>query len=267
MSYYRNRPFFGPRSGLRTVPVRTPRSATQTGAARGPHQAQPTTPATRPEANGPAPAWASHERPVESQAAGSTRSGDSGPATAVKVEDLASEREPKADMESEITRLRALVAEKDQHAREAAVRARLATEELERAKQRIRKDALKDAEQRNRAVLRSFLEVVDDLDRAIAVARERTEDSAMLQGVELVRKRFIDKLAHHDVTHRPSQGCRFDPAVHEAMSIVPVADASLDGVIIGVVREGYEIGDEVLRPAAVAVGRHSGSKPVDPRDN
>ena len=183
----------------------------------------------------------------------------------IKVEDLASERErePAAAMEAEIERLRALVEEKDRHARAASVRARLAEEELERAKHRIRKDARKDAEQRTRGFLRSFLDVLDDLDRAIAAAHKSEDDSAVLRGVELVRKRFIDTLAHQQVTHQPALGERFDPERHQAMSMVPVDDKARDGVIVGVVREGYAIGAETLRPAAVAVGRYAGPDPTD----
>jgi len=43
---------------------------------------------------------------------------------------------------------------------------------------------------------------------------------------------------------------------HEAATTLPVADLSQDGVIVAVIKEGYAIGDEVLRPASVVVGRH-----------
>jgi len=43
--------------------------------------------------------------------------------------------------------------------------------------------------------------------------------------------------------------------VHDAVTTVQVDDANQDGVVVGVIREGYLIGDEVLRPAGVAVGR------------
>jgi molecular chaperone GrpE len=50
-------------------------------------------------------------------------------------------------------------------------------------------------------------------------------------------------------------GQRFDPALHEAVSTVPAALPDDDGLIVGVVRHGYRIGDDVLRPAAVAVAK------------
>jgi len=42
---------------------------------------------------------------------------------------------------------------------------------------------------------------------------------------------------------------------HEALSAVPVTDAARNGTVVGVLREGYMIGDELLRAAGVAVGR------------
>ncbi|MCG8422907.1 MAG: nucleotide exchange factor GrpE [Proteobacteria bacterium] len=169
-----------------------------------------------------------------------------------------------AKMAGEIARLTQLVDEKDRQARESAVMARRAEEELERAKSRIRKDAAKELEQKNRAVLFSFLEVLDDLERALDAARDGDGSSAVLQGIELVRKGFLAKLDQFGVTHLPALGSEFDPNRHEAVSMVPVSDAGDDRAVIGVVREGYLIGDETLRPAAVAVGKLSSFTATEP---
>ena len=42
----------------------------------------------------------------------------------------------------------------------------------------------------------------------------------------------------------------------QCVSTTPVQDPAQDGTIVSVVKEGYAIGDEILRPAAVVVGRH-----------
>jgi len=57
------------------------------------------------------------------------------------------------------------------------------------------------------------------------------------------------------VTRINAAGEAFDPTVHEAIGTVPASSPDEDGRIVGVVREGYRIGDEVLRPAAVAVAK------------
>jgi molecular chaperone GrpE len=138
-----------------------------------------------------------------------------------------------------------------------------ADEELERAKARLRKDAAREVEQRKRTLVLGFIEVLDDLDRALEAARGGADSAAITDGVALVRKRFLSKLEQIGVTHRPALGERFDPAYHEAVSRVSVADADRDGAIVGVIRQGYDIGDEVLRPASVAVAKAVGGTPAD----
>ena len=80
-----------------------------------------------------------------------------------------------------------------------------------------------------------------------------------MEGVELVRRQFLAKLEGFGVKRIESAEQRFNPQLHEAISTVPAATPEHDGLIVGVVRQGYRIGDDVLRPAAVAVAKSSSS--------
>jgi molecular chaperone GrpE len=152
------------------------------------------------------------------------------------------------------------VAEKEQQAQEFLGKYRQAAQEFENARARMRKEVAKDAERSRREILISLLEVVDNLDRAIESARRSGTPSSdpLLQGVDLVRQQFLGKLDGFGI-RRIEPGAtekdRFDPSLHEAVSAVPAADPSEDGLVVGVVRPGYKIGDEVLRPALVAVAK------------
>jgi molecular chaperone GrpE len=146
--------------------------------------------------------------------------------------------------------LNALVDQRDSRIRELE-------QEMSRSRERIEREAQKDAEQVVRRVLVQFLDVLDDLDRAIAAARSGQHAVAVLEGIELVRKRFLSKLQAMGIEHRPALGERFDPNLHEAVATVPVRDAAQDNRIIDVLQEGYAIGDDLLRPARVAVGKRS----------
>lgn len=148
------------------------------------------------------------------------------------------------------------LAEKDRQVQEYIAKYRQAASEFEDARLRLRREISKDVERGRREILADLLEVVDNLDRALDAARQpgATPD-ALLAGVDLVRRQFLGKLEGFGVTRIDAEGHRFDPNLHEAITTVPIASPEQDGVIVGVVRHGYRIGDDVLRPAAVAVGK------------
>lgn len=150
---------------------------------------------------------------------------------------------------------RAAAAEKQ--AQEYLGKYRQAAQEFEDARARMRKELAKDAERNRRDVLASLLEVVDNLDRAIDAARAASREPAdpLLQGVEMVRQQFLSKLEGFGVKRIDSEGAMFDPLLHEAVTTVTADDPSADGRVVGIIAHGYRIGDDVLRPAMVAVGK------------
>ncbi len=151
--------------------------------------------------------------------------------------------------------LEARIAEKDLEIQQLLQKYRGASDEFEQARTRLRKEVGKDVERGRRSVIVSFLEVLDNLDRALAVGADRNDP--FVQGLSLVRQQFIATLEGLGVARVDPMGQPFDPAQHEAVSSAPAASAELDGRVIGVVRPGYVMGDDVLRPAQVAVARLS----------
>lgn len=152
-----------------------------------------------------------------------------------------------------VQELEARVAAKDEELRSTLTRYREANAEFEQARARMRRDVAKEVERGAKAVLADLLDVVDNLDRAIEAARSASSDPALLQGVEMVRAQFLAKLDGHGVRPIDAVGRRFEPSLHEAATTVPVTDPAQDGIVVGVIRRGYAIRDEVLRPAVVAV--------------
>jgi molecular chaperone GrpE len=141
---------------------------------------------------------------------------------------------------------------------------RRSLEEFEEVKARMRREAAREVERARRAVLGELLDVVDNLDRAIAACRDPAGFSAseavenVARGVELVRDQFLAKLEAFGVSRVPALGQPFDALRHEAVTTAPVEHPSQDGMVLAVVKEGYAIGDELLRPASVVVGQHAG---------
>ena len=148
------------------------------------------------------------------------------------------------------------LAEKDTQLQDAIARYRGASNEIEESRLRLRREIGKDIERARREVLAELLDVVDNLDRAIEAAKSSSAPDridTLLQGVEMVRQQFLAKLEGFGVKRIESEGQPFDPSLHEAISAVPASTPAQDGTIVGVIRHGYRIGDDVLRPASVAV--------------
>jgi molecular chaperone GrpE len=151
------------------------------------------------------------------------------------------------------------VAEKDRIAQEYIAKYRQAAAEFDESRLRLRREIAKDIERGRREILADLLEVVDNLDRAIESARQPASTDALLQGVEMVRRQFLAKLEGFGVKRMAVEGQPFDPSKHEAVTTVPAATPEDDGRVTGVVRHGYTIGQDVLRPASVAVAKSSPS--------
>jgi molecular chaperone GrpE len=149
------------------------------------------------------------------------------------------------------------IADKDRQIAELLAKYRGAEKEFEDARLRLRREISKDIERSRRDILADLLEVVDNLDRALDSARQGASSEVILQGVEMVRRQFLAKLDGFGVKKIESDRQPFDPALHEAISTVPASSPDQDGLIVGTVRSGYRIGEDVLRPAAVAVAKAS----------
>jgi len=168
--------------------------------------------------------------------------------------------EPTSLKPTYVEELEQRVAQAEKQAQEYIGKYRQAAQEFEDARARMRKELAKDAERSRRDVLASLLEVVDNLDRAIDAATRSGKDAAdpLLQGVEMVRLQFLAKLENFNVRRMKSEGEPFDPLLHEAVTTVATTDPAGDGRVVGVIAHGYRIGDEVLRPAQVAVSQLAG---------
>jgi molecular chaperone GrpE len=118
---------------------------------------------------------------------------------------------------------------------------------IEREREEYRETCLRD-------VFLRVLPVMDNLERAIAAAREHGSSDELLSGVELILKQFRQVLAAEGVAPFDSIGEKFDPRYHDAL-MVQETDKAPPETVISEVQRGYTIGDKVLRAAKVTVSR------------
>jgi molecular chaperone GrpE len=167
----------------------------------------------------------------------------------------ASTEAPRSSKPSYVEELEQKLAQKEKEAQEYLAKYRQAATEFEDSRLRLRREISKDIERARRDVIAELLEVLDNLDRALDSAQQGASADAIVKGVEMVRQQFLAKLESIGVKRIDVSNQRFDPALHEAITTVPAASPDKDGFVIGIVRHGYKIGDDVLRPAAVAVAK------------
>lgn len=120
-------------------------------------------------------------------------------------------------------------------------------------KRLAREQELQTAEVRGR-VIKRYLEIVDDLERALAHKPTEGDGAEWAGGVELVYKKLLAYLESEGLTRMDPRGQHFDPNLHEAVTQEESGDHE-SGVIIEVLRPGYMLGERVLRPAAVKVAK------------
>ncbi len=125
---------------------------------------------------------------------------------------------------------------------------------------RLERERDRAVEVERAAVAQALLDAADELERALAsVSEGRAPSDAMLatltEGVRLTLAGLSKRIGELGAARLEVVGQRFDPRIAEAVDVVPVSDTGEDGVVLEEVRAGYRIGDRIIRPSRVRVGR------------
>jgi len=103
-------------------------------------------------------------------------------------------------------------------------------------------------------LLKEFLPVFDNLERAIQSAQRATDVKAVAEGLQMVLRQYLETLARGGITKVPGVGSQFDPTYHEAIQQVET-DEQPAGTVVAEVQPGYMQGDRLVRAAMVVVAK------------
>jgi molecular chaperone GrpE len=103
-------------------------------------------------------------------------------------------------------------------------------------------------------IIKKYLLVLDDFDRAMKMRPTEGEVGTWSGGIELIYRKLQTILDQEGIKRIAAESEEFNPNRHEAITYEESPDHT-SGQIIGVVQEGYTLGDRVLRPARVRVAR------------
>ncbi|MDY6874061.1 MAG: nucleotide exchange factor GrpE [Chloroflexota bacterium] len=122
-------------------------------------------------------------------------------------------------------------------------------------KKRVQRDAQRSHQDAMASILKIFLSVSDDLERALKNKPDSDHIDGWINGIELVLQKLNTQMKNQGVERMDVKpGDEFDPNIHEAITQEPTPDFE-EGQIIDVVQQGYKIADRIIRPAMVRVAQ------------
>lgn len=121
-------------------------------------------------------------------------------------------------------------------------------------KRRIERDQAQIQDNTTGRIVKKYLVILDDLERALKSRPTDGQGAAWADGIELIARKLQNILDQEGVKRIPAEEQLFDPNLHEAITHEDHPERK-SGEIIEVVQQGYTIGERVLRPALVRVAR------------
>ncbi len=173
------------------------------------------------------------------------------------VPETAAAETPEAERESagaageehEVERLRRELEElNDRHLRLAA--------EFNNFRRRVEQERLETWSRAQADLVAKLLDVLDDLHRVAEMDLSNATVEAIMEGIDLVEKKFVRALRDAGVEMIDPAGERFDPARMEAMMRVPTESEEKDETVASVLQKGYALKGHLVRPARVSVHKY-----------
>ena len=126
--------------------------------------------------------------------------------------------------------------------------------EFDNYRKRVLKEKTELVLNGGKKTIKAILPVLDDFERGLKTMRTSDDVEAVLQGMELVHKKFMDTLKKEGVEPIETENVDFNVDFHEAIAQIPAPMPEMKGKVIDCTLKGYTMNNEVIRYAQVAVG-------------
>ena len=111
-------------------------------------------------------------------------------------------------------------------------------------------------EHRRETLLLKFIDILDNLDRALEAAQTAYVEASLLEGLILVRTQLLQTLQEEGLERLPVLGLPFDPHVSEAVGTQPVEDPDQNNVVVKELLRGYRLNGRVVRASRVVMAQY-----------
>ncbi len=133
-------------------------------------------------------------------------------------------------------------------------------QENEAFRERLTKTIQRRFDHRHEALLLKFIDILDNLDRALEAAQTSYAGEPLVEGLILVRTQLLGTLQDEGLERIPVLGLPFDPHVSEAVSTEDVGDPDHHHVVVKELMRGYRIAGKVARASRVVIGEYVGAE-------
>ena len=172
--------------------------------------------------------------------------------SAFNEESILEDQAAEPELEEQVTALKTALEEMDKKAEEYLDGWQRARAEFANYKKRILRENIDIRQVARGEVIKLYLDIADDLERALQEKPEAGDGETWAEGIEIIFQKLRARLEVEGIKPMNPIGEEFDPNIHEAL-MKEESEEFESGQIIEVIQEGYWIGDKVLRPALVRV--------------
>ena len=132
--------------------------------------------------------------------------------------------------------------------------------EFENYKKRMARERSEFVKFANEALILEFLPVLDNLERAVAMANSGMDAQGVAEGLDIILRLFQTTLEKAGTKVIEALGHEFDPNLHQAVAQVESTDGR-DDIVVEEVQKGYLLEGRLLRPSMVKVLKTRVSSP------
>jgi molecular chaperone GrpE len=132
--------------------------------------------------------------------------------------------------------------------------------ETEAHRERTTRNLERKYQSRHEELLLRFMEILDNLDRALDAAETSYGGQPLIEGLILVRTQLVQTLKDEGLERIPVLGLPYDPHVSEVVATTPVTDPEQHHVVMKEMLRGYRISGRVARASQVVVGEYAAAE-------
>ncbi len=155
------------------------------------------------------------------------------------------------EIEKELEEIRKKLEKTEEAAKKLSVLYQKLQQEFEDYKIRMRKEKEEAKDEGALRIIKGFMEIVDNFEKALESAKSSTDINAFIKGVQMIHYQLVRFLQEHGI-ERIEEKTEFNPQEHEALETV-VSKEHKPNEIVKILQTGYKYKGKVIRPAKVIV--------------